>query len=843
MDLFKSINITTKIPRPKESLDVNKFLLKSSTEIKRYNNDLGSYMLLETQKSKIDHIHKNIWLNISFLSNPYEYIHPKITKYYKNDRIVSMEKPISRAFYKMWEIMNTFPIIKDKMNGRNILYHTEKPYLDTIKTAHLCEGPGGFIEALMKKRGHHDDEIHGITLMCENRNKLFNNITDYINIQYGNITNMETIEKFSNKFKKVKAYIVTADGGFEDEDREDIQEQIHSQLIFSEILTALKIQAQNGRFICKIYDINTKLTAFMIKLLTYFYKDVYIFKPTASRPINSERYLICLDFIGISDVILNKLIEIKNTWTEIDQTGGIGNNKNQKYVYSMYDDRNIEYKDISRFNFLYTNQQLKYINFALGSISNIHEPYFLDKIKQSQIDYSIEWCFDNIIPIHNKYKKGYNYIISCHSEKKKIPNSRTYLSYRSNDIGKHSHSEFVNNPSGGSWGLANSTYLEDSMIYKSILNAIDNNNEEQLKYILPLGWSTSMESGFKDKVTRSTRIGGKIQFFIYIYLSKKYHLLHYFIKNIRLSNLLYYLNAEQIVELLQNVSNEERIKIVLPMTKICLLYINKPENSILKEYFLKLYLKDIQQAIVKTPLNRLKYFIKFEKINILETLSKDYHLSIKIMRYSLYYNTSFPFIKKLHLINPHYNFTEDDLIRTITYGNFEMFDYIRKRTSFKLYNKYTSYQKDKKEVRLDPRSGASKYIFNYAIKYDYPIEIIKNIIDLYATSPNYNIYKLMKRDTEEIKEIFEYFNKKNFEHPNIKIYHFINDNYKTPNHLLLILYKYKVLIWSMQDLNFLKNKLSEKEMEELIKLISQHLYDDKLDLRTDLSHSSMVSIS
>lgn len=744
MDLFKSINITTKIDRPKEELKLEKFLLKTSTKIQRYNSDLGSYMLLETQKAKIDHIHKTIWLNISFLSNPYEYIHPKITKYYKNDRIVSMEKPISRAFYKMWEIMNVFPIVKDKLSGRNILYHTEKPYLDTIKTAHLCEGPGGFIEALIKKRGHMKDEIHGLTIMCENKNKLFCGITEHINIQYGNITNTDSIQLFSEKFKEKKAYIVTADGGFEDENKEDIQEQIHSQLIFSEILTTLSIQAQNGRFICKIYDINTKLTAFMIKLLTYFYKDVYIFKPTASRPINSERYLICLDFLGVSDSILNKLYELKKIWTEIDSTGGMSNKENQSYVYSIYNDKNFDYSDISRFNFLYTNQQLKYINFALGSISNMHETHFLDKIKQFQIEYSIEWCLDNNIPIHARYNKYYN-----------------------------------------------DTYQANDFVYSTLINAIKEDNEEMLQ-----------------KLCGTSKIGkGKIQLFVYTYLQKKYHLMHYFIKNVRMSNLLYYLNSSQIVHLLKNVNIEERSQILLPITKFCMLYINKTENSDLKDYIFEIYPRQIYSTIIKTPLNRLKYFIKFEKYDILKELSKDYHLSIKIMRYALYYNTSYEFLKRLHALNSHYNFTEDDCVRTIKYGNFDMFNYIINTSNVVICN---------------------KYIFNYAIKFDFPIDIILKIMDLYKTPPNYNIYKMMKRDSADIEIILKKFISNKFNHPNIKIYNFINDNYKTPNHLLLLLYKYNVLDWTIQDYNFLKNKLTKKELEELIKLISHHLYNDKL---------------
>src|SRR3989344_1839224 len=193
------------------------------------------------------------------------------------------------------------------------------------------------------------------------------------------------------------------------------------------------------------------------------------------------RYIICIDFIGISDIILDKLYEIKKTWTNIDNTGGLSNNINQQYVYSMYDDRNIEYKDISEFNFLYTNQQLKYINFAIGSISNMHDIYFLDKIKQFQMEYSIEWCIDNNIPIHNKLKK---------------------------------YEQPMEN------------------IYKSIITAINNNDEDFLKLYCE-----------SSKINK-----GKIQLLIYIYFQKKFHLLQYFIKNIRFSNLLYYLNSNQIIE-------------------------------------------------------------------------------------------------------------------------------------------------------------------------------------------------------------------------------------------------------------------------------------------------------
>jgi 23S rRNA U2552 (ribose-2'-O)-methylase RlmE/FtsJ len=79
-------------------------------------------------------------------TNPYEYIHT--TSPFKK-KAVSKHKPLSRSFFKMVEIIQTF-----KMQFRG-----------PIRTFHLAEGPGGFIEAVRYLRDNTEDIYVGMTLL------------------------------------------------------------------------------------------------------------------------------------------------------------------------------------------------------------------------------------------------------------------------------------------------------------------------------------------------------------------------------------------------------------------------------------------------------------------------------------------------------------------------------------------------------------------------------------------------------------------------------------------------------------------------------------------------------
>jgi 23S rRNA U2552 (ribose-2'-O)-methylase RlmE/FtsJ len=90
--------------------------------------------------------YQDTWDNIKKFTNPYEYIHSNITG---NKTNISKLRPLSRSFYKMIEIIKNNKILSQ-------YHHTlaQRPeYKMGIKTFHLAEGPGGFIEAIAYLRG------------------------------------------------------------------------------------------------------------------------------------------------------------------------------------------------------------------------------------------------------------------------------------------------------------------------------------------------------------------------------------------------------------------------------------------------------------------------------------------------------------------------------------------------------------------------------------------------------------------------------------------------------------------------------------------------------------------
>jgi len=228
---------------------------------------------------------------------------------------------LSRAFYKLWEIFFMFDLID--ISGTS-----------DFVSAHLAEGPGSFIQATMfyrdkfaKKGTSKNDKYYAITLHAEDIQKhvpkLEENFIEYYNKEKpsrfmmhrtypkeqarqsknkdnGDLTDPKTIQLFGGNFTKQKANLVTADGGF-DWKNENIQEQEAFKLILAQIITALKIQAKGGNFICKIYESFTKVSSKFISILSSFYKDIYITKPLMSRASNSEKYIVCINFTDSKD--------------------------------------------------------------------------------------------------------------------------------------------------------------------------------------------------------------------------------------------------------------------------------------------------------------------------------------------------------------------------------------------------------------------------------------------------------------------------------------------------------------------------------------------------------------
>lgn len=218
-------------------------------------------------------------------------------------------KPLNRAALKFDEIVKEYGLFK-------LMPKDPQTFIC------LCEGPGGFMECILKRRCVIDNVV-GITLKPEEKNTSF--VPDWkindnrISVQYGadgtgNLYKTENIIHFWNNVSK--SLFVTADGGFDVSPHWNRQEQISSKLIWCQIVTAMGCQSENVNsvFVLKMFDTFTVLSAKMLYILSIFYNSVNICKPKKSRESNSERYIVCIGFKGILIETMNNFLGIINGW-------------------------------------------------------------------------------------------------------------------------------------------------------------------------------------------------------------------------------------------------------------------------------------------------------------------------------------------------------------------------------------------------------------------------------------------------------------------------------------------------------------------------------------------------
>ena len=360
---------------------------------KNQSNTTNKYSLkkyLSKIKSLIDK-HIKHWDNVKKFTNSYEFIHTNIP----NQKLsVSKIKPISRAFFKLIEIYNS----------HNIFINN-----NPIKTFHLAEGPGGFIEATAYIRNNINDIYYGMTLIDNNINipnwsKADNMMKKYPNIQIeygkyqkGDLYNHENLIYCKNQYKN-SMNVITADGGFDFSNDYNNQEKSAFRLIFTQVAYAIAMQSNGGTFILKIFDMFETATLEILYLLSCFYNKIIISKPNTSRSANSEKYIVCKHFkYNNTDEITNKFINILKIFETLDFK-----------TYSVFSILNVPIQSYYKTQLLEVNACLSHnqIDNILNTIKIItHKDKKHEKIqhlKSINMQKCMTWCINNNIPF-NKY--------------------------------------------------------------------------------------------------------------------------------------------------------------------------------------------------------------------------------------------------------------------------------------------------------------------------------------------------------------------------------------------------------------------------------------------------------
>lgn len=353
---------------------------------------------LHEYRNRIDEYEQNLkdgknWEYYKKIVNPYELVYTQ-KKYDNFPDSICLLKPLSRSYFKMVEIL-------DLIKFFNYIQS------DNLRTAHVCEGPGGFIEALYDEASHNQKRVLlsvAMTLKSKQTNIpgwrratrfLLKNRS--VRILYGedetgNIMKPENQQYFIdycvNPIYGAKMDLFTADGGFDFSYDYDKQEEMIFPLLVASTKIGFEVLKRGGVFILKIFDFYNKSTTDLLYFLSQHFNEWTLYKPSISRPCNPEHYFIGKGFTGCSDEVL----DVMRLWCNM-----LENNQPLDSLYKV--DYNAEFKriieELRKKSF---KTQTEYLEKVFFIIDRNDEKVIQKYLKKNQKT-SYDWCVRFKVPI------------------------------------------------------------------------------------------------------------------------------------------------------------------------------------------------------------------------------------------------------------------------------------------------------------------------------------------------------------------------------------------------------------------------------------------------------------
>ena len=270
---------------------------------------------LNTMKSRIEPLEQNhTWESLKKKTNPYELVYTQEGN--ECPPSLCILKPLSRSYFKMLEILQ----ISDFFNRL-------PKQLAKLRSGHVAEGPGGFMEAFLygaDLRRLRVNKIFAMTLKPTNNHipgwrrtyHFLQRYPDVIKIHYGEDGTGDLYvpgnqKSFVDWIEGQKVALFTGDGGFDFSVDYENQEKSAFLLLVASSIIGLQVLQQEGMFVLKLFDIFSESTHYLLRLITACFRDWTLYKPATSRPCNSERYVVCRGFRRAFPEILAELRRIQ----------------------------------------------------------------------------------------------------------------------------------------------------------------------------------------------------------------------------------------------------------------------------------------------------------------------------------------------------------------------------------------------------------------------------------------------------------------------------------------------------------------------------------------------------
>lgn len=180
-------------------------------------------------------------------------------------------KVISRAYFKLWEILYRFQLLEGLSGGKSV---------------HLCEAPGAFVQATLDFVGQDRAwSTMSVTLPGDLQWKSEEPVC------YADILDPNTAWAQAEGFQG--ADLVTGDGGFEIQaSHRNDQETLNFPLFHAQVKLGLSMLRPGGSLVVKLFDMFEDQTRQLITAVSHHFEEIHIVKPLGSRVCNSERYLV-----------------------------------------------------------------------------------------------------------------------------------------------------------------------------------------------------------------------------------------------------------------------------------------------------------------------------------------------------------------------------------------------------------------------------------------------------------------------------------------------------------------------------------------------------------------------
>jgi 23S rRNA U2552 (ribose-2'-O)-methylase RlmE/FtsJ len=336
------------------------------------------------------------WEYYKKIINPYELVYTQ-KKYIDFIESICLLKPLSRSYFKMIEML-------DVIN----FFGTFRS--ENVRAAHVCEGPGGFIEAIYEEAFKNKKKVQtsiAMTLKSKQTNvpgwKRATNFLQKnrnIRILYGEDETGDIIKPENQQYfidycihpsYGGKMNIFTADGGFDFSCNYARQEKMIFPLLLASTKIGLEVLKKGGVFILKIFDFYEKSTVDLLYFLSCHFQEWTLYKPAMSRPCNPEQYFIGKGFTGCSD----EVFDVLRIWCSM-----LENNQPVESLFNM----NLPDEFMRIINELRThsfNRQTDYLEKVFFIINKNDDTIIQNYLKKNEKT-SLDWCIKFKVPISSR---------------------------------------------------------------------------------------------------------------------------------------------------------------------------------------------------------------------------------------------------------------------------------------------------------------------------------------------------------------------------------------------------------------------------------------------------------